>query len=113
MTRYSYDELGNRLTQTDANLHTTSFVYDQLGRRVGRKLPLGQSESYSYDVGGNLVSKTDFNGHTTTYGYDNMNRLTSKTADLSQRSRHETSRNAKNDEAQRQQTALVKADFCA
>ncbi|HEV3317830.1 MAG TPA: hypothetical protein VG488_12705 [Candidatus Angelobacter sp.] len=81
VTSYGYDELGNRLTQTDANLHTTSFVYDQLGRRIQRKLPLGQSESYGYDTIGNLTSKTDFNGHTTTYTYDNMNRLTAKTAD--------------------------------
>ncbi len=61
--------------------HTTSFVYDQRGRRIQRKLPLGQIESYGYDTIGNLTSKADFNGHTTTYTYDNMNRLLSKTAD--------------------------------
>ncbi len=64
-----------------ANQHTTRFVYDQLGRRSQRRLPLGQTESYAYDANGNLSSRTDFNGHTTTYTYDNMNRLLSKTAD--------------------------------
>ena len=73
--------MGNRISQTDANHHTTTYTYDKLGRRLGRTLPLGQSESYVYDANGNLASKTDFNGHTTTYAYDTMNRLLSKTAD--------------------------------
>ncbi len=72
---HSYDEVGNRLTQTDANTHTTSYQYDQRGRRTQRTLPLGQTETYSYDANGNMISKTDFNGKTTTYAYDTMNRL--------------------------------------
>ncbi len=78
---HKYDELGNRITQTDANGHITHFAYGQLGRRSSRTLPMGMSESYSYDVSGNLSARTDFNGHTTTYAYDNMNRLLSKKAD--------------------------------
>ena len=27
-TTYGYDEVGNQLSQTDANGHTTSFAYD-------------------------------------------------------------------------------------
>jgi RHS repeat-associated protein len=83
VTSYGYDEVGNRITQTDANSHATSYQYDQNGRRVGRKLPLGQSESYTYDSAGNLKTKTDFNGKTTTYAYDSSNRLLSKTPDPS------------------------------
>src|SRR6266849_4640716 len=63
--------------------HTTTYQYDQLGRRIGRTLPAGQSESYVYDDAGNLKSKTDFNGKTTTYTYDSSNRLLSKTPDAS------------------------------
>ncbi|HKM49517.1 MAG TPA: RHS repeat-associated core domain-containing protein, partial [Terriglobales bacterium] len=66
-----------------ANLHTTTYQYDQLGRRIARTLPAGQSESYVYDAAGNLKSKTDFNGKTTTYAYDTSNRLLSKTPDPS------------------------------
>jgi YD repeat-containing protein len=73
----------NTVSQTDANNHTTTYQYDQLGRRVGRSLPAGQSESYVYDAAGNLKSKTDFNGKTTTYAYDTSNRLLSKTPDAS------------------------------
>jgi len=83
VTRYGYDEVGNRISQTDANGHATTYQYDQLGRRTGRTLPAGQSESYVYDSAGNLESKTDFNGKTTTYAYDSSNRLLSKTPDPS------------------------------
>jgi YD repeat-containing protein len=83
VTQYGYDEVGNRISQTDANNHTTTYSYDQNGRRVGRKLPAGQSETYVYDVAGNLHQKIDFNGKTTTYAYDTSNRLLSKTPDAS------------------------------
>jgi YD repeat-containing protein len=83
LTKYTYDEVGNRLTQTDANSHTTSFAYDKLGRRTKRTLPLGMSEALAYDAAGNLQSKTDFNGKTTTYAYDMINRLLMKTPDPS------------------------------
>jgi YD repeat-containing protein len=83
VTSYGYDEVGNRISQTDANQHTTTYGYDNLGRRTSRKLPAGQSESYTYDSAGNLKTKVDFNGKTTTYAYDTNNRLLSKTPDPS------------------------------
>ena len=67
--------MGNRLTQTDANTHTTSYQFDPRGRRTRRALPLGQSETYTYDANGNMLTKTDFNARITTYTYDTMNRL--------------------------------------
>jgi len=45
VTSYAYDEIGNRITQTDASQHATSYAYDQRGRRIQRTLPLGQTES--------------------------------------------------------------------
>jgi RHS repeat-associated protein len=83
LTQYAYDEVGDRITQTDANNHTTSYAYDQRGRRTQRALPLGQSESYTYDANGNVLTRTDFNGKTTTYAYNNVNQLLSKTPDAS------------------------------
>jgi YD repeat-containing protein len=58
---YAYDEIGNRITQTNANQHATSYAYDQRGQRFQRTLPLGQTESYGYGAKGNVVSRTDFN----------------------------------------------------
>src|SRR6185369_9100887 len=58
ITRYEYNLAGNLIKQTDANQTVvvpptsqkyTSFTYDELGRRLTRILPEGQSESWSYD----------------------------------------------------------------
>ena len=55
VTSYGYDEVGERISQTDANNHTTLYSYDKLGRRSSRTLPAGGAgESYVYDAAGNL-----------------------------------------------------------
>ena len=45
LTSYTYDEAGNKLTQSDAEGRTTSWAYDALGRVSSRTLPLGQTET--------------------------------------------------------------------
>jgi len=40
-TTFTYDEVGNRISQTDANVNTTTWTYDKLGRVLSRTLPLG------------------------------------------------------------------------
>jgi RHS repeat-associated protein len=77
-TRIAEDELGNRLSQTDANGHTTWFLYDKLGRQTARILPDGKRELMAYDTAGNLQTRTDFMGRTTNYSYDDNNRLLSR-----------------------------------
>ncbi len=70
-TDYTYDLVGNELTQQDANLHTTHYTYDNMNRRKTRQLPGGQTEYYlSYDATGNLTSKQTFNGANISYTYD-------------------------------------------
>ena len=78
-TSYTYDEVGNQLTQTDAKNHTTSYTYDNLGRRKTRKLPGNQIESVLYNDVGNMEFRTDFNGTVSQYAYDNLNRLLTRT----------------------------------
>jgi RHS repeat-associated protein len=78
VTRYAYDQVGNRISQTDPNNHVTSFTYDNLGRMVRRTLPMGQTETLAYDPNGNLSAKIDFKGNTCHYEYDEMNRLVKK-----------------------------------
>jgi RHS repeat-associated protein len=76
---FAYDEVGNRISQTDANGHATTWTYDSLGQKLSRTLPLGMTETFVYDnQTGNLVSHTDFNAQTTTFSYDpNNDRLLS------------------------------------
>ncbi|MEK8020925.1 MAG: RHS repeat-associated core domain-containing protein, partial [Candidatus Parabeggiatoa sp.] len=80
-TTFAYDEVGNRISQTDANQNTTTWTYDKLGRVLSRTLPLGMTETFVYDKKtGNLLSHTDFNGKTSTFSYDpNNDRLLSST----------------------------------
>lgn len=74
-TRYRYDELGNKLSQTDAEGRTTQWEYDAMGRETARILPGGQREEKRYNAAGELVEHTDFNGATTRYEYDAAGRL--------------------------------------
>ena len=87
-TRYGYDEVGNKLTQTDANDHTTTWTYDYFGRTVSRTLPEGQQESTAYSTqacstpaytgyGDDLcqvITHTDFKGQVTTTVMDQLGR---------------------------------------
>jgi len=79
VTRYGYDESGNKLSQTDAEGRTTTWTHDEAGRERSRTLPLGQTETFGYDVVGNRDTHADFNGRTTTYAYDELNRLATTT----------------------------------
>ncbi len=76
---FGYDEVGNKISQTDGNGHTTTWTFDHFGRKLSRTLPLGMTETFVYDdQTGNFVRKTDFNAQTTTFSYDpNNDRLLS------------------------------------
>lgn len=78
VTRYTYDEAGNRMTDSDALGHTTTLTYDELNRITTRQRPSGVTESFVYDAVGNQTRHTDFNGATTQFSYDVMNRLVRK-----------------------------------
>lgn len=75
-TLFGYDGNGNLTTVTDANGHTTSYTYDNMDRLATRTDPLNRTESYQYDGDGNLAQFTDRRGEVTTYTYDNLNRQT-------------------------------------
>ena len=74
-TSYTYDERGNKLSETDAENQTTTWGYDAMGRKVRRTLPLGQAETWTYYANGNVATHTDFTGEVTAYYYDAHNRL--------------------------------------
>jgi RHS repeat-associated protein len=74
-TTYEYDEVGNRISVTDANGRITYSEYDDLNRLVTVTDPLSGTISYDYDQVGNQTSIADANGNTTSYEYDSLNRL--------------------------------------
>ena len=74
-TEYSYDEVGNKLTQTDANGHATTWTYDYFGRVLTRELPEGQMESFVYNDSQRSQTHTDFNGVVTITYFDVMGRV--------------------------------------
>jgi len=76
-----YDEVGRKISQTDANGHTTRFAYDIVGRLVQKTLPLGQYATFTYNSDDTLATVTDFNGHITTCSYDAAGRKNAITHD--------------------------------
>ena len=69
VTRYRYDEQGNKLEQEDASGRITRWRYDNAGRVLTRTLPLLQQEAFVYDTLGRKTSSTDFRGRTTSFTY--------------------------------------------
>ena len=86
VTKFSYDEQGNRLSQADAEGRITQWTYDKLGRNLTRRLPMGQIDSHEYNLLGERTKYTDFNGVSTLFEFDNMSRM-SKTKFANSRER--------------------------
>jgi RHS repeat-associated protein len=71
----SYDAAGRVITTTDANGHTTSFTYDELGRLTRTDHPDGTFTTQGFDAAGRVTSTTDELGRTTDYLYDGRGQL--------------------------------------
>lgn len=101
VTTYSYDQVGNRITRTDPDRHTShisfdadnrltgitysdgitppvTYTYDADSRRTSMTDGTGTS-SYHYDADSRLTSTTDGAGHTTGYSYDGAGDTTTVT----------------------------------
>jgi len=82
---FSYDGLGNLLSQSDALGNTTSFTYDSTFNKVTAiEDPLGNMTTFTYDARGNLQTQTDANSNLTKYQYDAFGELTQVTDALNQ-----------------------------
>jgi RHS repeat-associated protein len=70
-TSYTYDGVGQLLTATDANTHTTTYSnFDPSGYPGTTKDAVGNTSSVVYGSRGEVASATDTLGHTTTQNYD-------------------------------------------
>lgn len=74
VTSYTFDSVGNKTSQMDAEGRVTHWEYDPAGRVASRMLPGGQKETFSYDTQGNRTGRTAFNGKPTTTVYDQLGR---------------------------------------
>jgi RHS repeat-associated protein len=74
-TTYTYDNAGRKLTETDAVGAATTYTYDNAGNMLSVSGP-GGAFQYAYDNARNRISSTDGNSHTTQYQYDVRKRLT-------------------------------------
>ena len=82
IVRWTYDTQGNVLTETDKRGAVTRYQYDTSGNRVSMIDALGWTTRYAYDAVGNLVRRIDANGRVTTYAYDELDRLVIETDPL-------------------------------
>lgn len=60
-TEFTYDAVGNKVSQRDARFNTTRWDHDHLGRVIARTLPGAfnntfLTESFAYDAAGNRTS---------------------------------------------------------
>lgn len=76
--RFTYDAIGNKLTETDEENRTTAWTYDKENRVKSITDSLGRVKELTYDLAGNKTRETDWRGSATTYGYDPANRLTKR-----------------------------------
>jgi RHS repeat-associated protein len=81
---YTYDQDGNQLTVTDGLGHSTTNVYDQLGRVATNLFQDGTMQITLYDPLGRKVAAVDQATNTTQFGYDGLGRLISVTNALNQ-----------------------------
>ncbi len=73
LVTYTYDEEGNRLTETGA-AGTTTYIWDARGRLQSIAFPGGSTANFRYDWAGNLIEKTIASG-TESYVLDEVTNI--------------------------------------
>jgi RHS repeat-associated protein len=81
-TTFAYDDLGRKISQTDANNHTSSLSYDAVGRVKTETSAVGGVTTNTYDLAGQLLAITDPLNHTTSFSYNSRGWQTTETDPL-------------------------------
>ena len=77
---YTYDSAENMIRQQIGSGEETAeyhYTYNTLGQVLSETNPLGKANSYTYDFAGNVLTKTDRNGNVTqnTYGIFGISKI--------------------------------------
>ncbi|MDO5397741.1 MAG: RHS repeat-associated core domain-containing protein [bacterium] len=72
---YEYDSAGRCVKMIRGGNHITTYEYDRAGRLIKTTDPMKFTETYTYDTAGNVLTSKDKNGTITTNTYDNRGRL--------------------------------------
>jgi YD repeat-containing protein len=75
VTTYTYDEVGNLKTETNARSKVTTYTYDDADRKTRADYPDATYETWTYRDDGRVYTHTDGRGRITTYRYDADDRL--------------------------------------
>ncbi|MEK3795064.1 restriction endonuclease fold toxin [Paenibacillus sp. FSL R7-0204] len=73
---FTYDYVGNLITDTDEGKHTTLYTYDALGRKISATDALGNTTEYGYNAMEQPVSEKAPGGKITEWIYDGLGRNT-------------------------------------
>ncbi|MCX7922699.1 MAG: S8 family serine peptidase [Clostridia bacterium] len=74
-TRYEYDGLGRKISETNANGTTNSYVYDDTRNIEEIKVNNKTLKTNHYNLVGNVVTQVDGNGKTTTFEYNALGKV--------------------------------------
>ncbi|OCL26003.1 hypothetical protein U472_08220 [Orenia metallireducens] len=74
-TSYTYDRMGNKLTESDPEGNITTYQYDDLYRLTKVTKADGSSQEYGYDRVGNKLWEKDGNGNLREYNYNSLDKL--------------------------------------
>jgi len=75
ITSYSYNEIGELTTMTNANGASTTDYYDNLGRLTTISYADGTTQTYTLDKNGKIIASTDQKAVKTLSSYDSLDRL--------------------------------------
>jgi len=71
-TTYTYNDMGEKTSQTDPDGNVTAYTYDQLGHEASETEPGGGTWTFTHDPAGDQLSVTDPTGAQTQATYDNL-----------------------------------------
>ncbi len=74
-TKYDYDALGRKVSETNAKGVVTSYTFDDAGNVITVQVNGKTIKSAIYDYAGNVISQNDGNGNTTTYEYNALGKV--------------------------------------